>query len=102
MALTSICIQELTTVKTTNQDLVGRNWSFEIHELTGDGSDTAIDITTEIKQPIFASHFSVDGTAPYAGVVNGSLIPVAGVLTINTSAAIASGKKVRLKIEGLA
>ncbi len=109
---------------------LGRNWSFEVWEITGDGTGSVAMIPTGLSRPMFATISSTDLTAPYSAtissnfekeVVAGSLGGVdypAGSLRIQfwqntvtggvttgvgvTDLGPANAKKIFIKIEGLA
>lgn len=111
------------TLKTTNQDLTGKNWTTEIHEITGDGTDTTYVLTTDLKVIESFHSCSIDTTAPFAGQLASTLVitDTDGVKTVTfasfvsltaaatpdtltgvgTAKAIANGKKVRVTLYGI-
>jgi hypothetical protein len=111
MAATIKKVVRAITTKVVNIDFVGKNWSQEIHEITGDGTDTTYVLTTDLKTIEFLSCTAVDGTAPFTGIVTSDMVitDTAGVKTLTikswvsaagTALAIASTKKVRVMLFG--
>lgn len=72
----------------------------EIWEVTGDGTITAVEIPTTMTVPHFYSIQQME-TGAFTGTSFSALTTTGTSIIITTSAAIASGKKVRVKIEGV-
>lgn len=98
MSATAAKIQSTVTQKTENQDSVGKNWSFEIWKITGDGSDTTVDVTTALTNVRFASICNIDNTAN-SGI---GFSQSGTTVTLTCITAVANGKFALVKIEGWA
>lgn len=100
MAITVAKIQSFTKLKTDNADKVGRNLGLEIHELTGDGSLTTVEVPTDLKVIKFIQvvYWDVSGIQAIQYGTDG--IITSGALTVTWSTAITNAKVVRVMIWG--
>lgn len=111
MAATKTVDSKCTTLKVDNQELIGKNQSFQDFTITGDGADTSYNLATDLKRVDNMTWLSLDKTAPFTGAITSPLIigdVLAGNVTVyswvnaaGTALAIASGKKVRIRLWGV-
>jgi len=102
MANTAKNIISLQALKNTSEKgQLGRNYGFEVWEITGTNDDTDVVITTQISVPHFISVCGVS-IAPPTGLRSTMLLAGSGgnELTVTFNAAVGTGK-IRVKIEGI-
>jgi len=101
-ASTHLKVRALTTFRVANQDLIGRNYSIEIWEITGDGAGITAQIRTELRAVEFINFCSISATGFRGTYLSPMAKDVDGDVLVTFSAIPATGKKIRIRIEGLA